>query len=271
MASDLEMKISNINAISETDYKVRLDLFEGPLDLLLHLIKKNELDIYDIPISTITRQYLEYITLMKELNLEIAGEFLVMASTLLQIKSDMLLPSFSEEVSSDLDEDPRAELIRRLLEYMKFKDAAIMLDNRDLAGRDLFTCKLVEPQPEISSSEDECLEMELFDLIAAFQGVLKKHPVDTFHEVTAEAVSISERITEILTILQGRNFLRFDELFRDSFSRENLIASFLAILELCKLKMVRILQTGQFAEIFITPAVADTDGAFLSEVSTLYV
>jgi segregation and condensation protein A len=270
---DAEVNIQSydITSTCETYYKVKLEAFEGPLDLLLHLIKKNELDIYDIPISIITRQYLEYVKLMKELNLEIAGEFLVMASTLLQIKSQMLLPVLENEETAEMEEDPRAELIRRLLEYQKFKEAAIMLDGRELVGRELFTCKLAEPEPENSQEQDEVLEIELFELIAAFQDVLKKLPVESFHEVSSESISIADRINEILSLLQGKNAVHFDDLFAQGYSREYLIANFLAILELCKLKMVRIVQSGLFAEIWITPAVADVDVTVVTEDSIDYV
>jgi segregation and condensation protein A len=261
----------DIAAAYESYYKVKLEMFEGPLDLLLHLIKKNELDIYDIPISIITRQYLEYVKLLKELNLEIAGEFLVMASTLLQIKSQMLLPASVDEESDDMEDDPRAELIRRLVEYQKFKDAAIQLDGRELVGRELFTCKLAEPETEDCQEQEEILEVELFELIAAFQDVLKRLPVESFHEVSTESISIAERINEILSLLQGNNAVHFDELFAQGYSREYLIANFLAILELCKLKMVRIVQTGLFAEIWITPAVADVDFTTVTEDAIDYV
>jgi segregation and condensation protein A len=271
LGTETDIKNYNIAPTCEANYKVKLEVFEGPLDLLLHLIKKNELDIYDIPISIITRQYLEYVKLMKELNLEIAGDFLVMASTLLQIKSQMLLPTPDDDESDETEVDPRAELIRRLLEYQKFKEAAIMLDNRELLGRELFTCKLEEPEPEIINKEDEILEVELFELIAAFQDVLKRVPVESFHEVSAESISVAERINEILSLLQGKNAVHFDELFAQGYSREYLIANFLAILELCKLKMVRIVQSGQFAEIWITPAVAENDVTAVTEDSIDYV
>jgi segregation and condensation protein A len=268
--TEVNIQSNEIAPTCESDYKVKLEVFEGPLDLLLHLIKKNELDIYDSPISIITRQYLEYVKLMKELNLEIAGEFLVMASSLLQIKSQMLLPALVDEESAELEEDPRAELIRRLLEYQKFKEAAIILDGRELVGRELFPCKLAEPEPENFQEQEEVLEIELFELIAAFQDVLKEYQ-PSFHEVSSETISIAERINEILTLLHGKNAVHFDELFAQGYSREYLIANFLAILELCKLKMVRIVQSGQFAEIWITPAVVDADITVVTEDSIDYV
>lgn len=271
MATEVTDKGLGITSEYEADYKVKLEIFEGPLDLLLHLIKKNELDIYDIPISTITRQYLEYVNLMKELNLEIAGEFLVMASSLLQIKSQMLLPSAAEEESCEAEEDPRAELIRRLLEYQKYKEAAIMLENRELIGRDLFACRLAEPESENVQKENDVLEIDLFELVAAFQNVLKRLPAENYHEVSVDSISVAERINEILTLLQGKNCVHFDELFVNGYSRDYLIANFLAVLELCKLKMVRIVQVGQFAEIWITPAVSEADTGTVTEDSIDYV
>jgi segregation and condensation protein A len=250
---------------------VKLDKFEGPLELLLHLIKKNELDIYDIPISIITNQYLEYIKLMKELNLEIAGEFLVMASTLLQIKSQMLLPPTTSEDPSMEEEDPRAELIRRLLEYQKYKEAGQILEGMDQAGKDLFVCTLVEPELENIGNEEEAFEIELFELIEAFRSVLSNIPVERFHEVHTEMISIADRINDILTLLQEKEGIRFDELFSSDRTREDLIASFLAVLELGKRKLVIIIQTGLFREIWITPAVPIDEAGAISEDEITYV
>ncbi len=252
-------------------YKVRLEKFEGPLELLLHLIKKNELDIYDIPISIITHQYLEYIKLMKELNLEIAGEFLVMASTLLQIKSQMLLPSLTLEDPSVEEEDPRAELIRRLLEYQKYKEAANVLENMDQTGRDLFACRLPQPELESLQQEEEVVDIELFELIEAFRSLLLRIPVDKFHEVSTESISVADRINEILSLLQEKDSLKFDDLFTDKHARDEVIANFLAILELCKRKMVKIIQPGLFGDIWITPAVQQDDTGTTAEDNITYV
>ncbi|HLA04606.1 MAG TPA: segregation/condensation protein A [Syntrophales bacterium] len=241
----------------ETNYKVKLEKFEGPLELLLHLIKKNELDIYDIPISIITNQYLQYIKLMKELNLEIAGEFLVMASTLLQIKSQMLLPILPSEDPVAEEEDPRAELIRRLLEYQKYKDAANMLENIDQTGRDLFSCSLVEPEFEISQDVEEIIEVELFELIEAFRSVLSRITKEKFHEIKTESICMADRINRILSLLQEKESIRFDEIFTADHTREDVIANFLAVLELCKRKMLKIIQWALFADIWITTAVRE--------------
>lgn len=252
----------------ETIYEVKLDKFEGPLELLLHLIKKNELDIYDIPVSIITQQYLEYIRIMKELNLEIAGDFLVMASTLLQIKSQMLLPSVVSDDPSAEEDDPRAELIRRLLEYQKYKEAADMLENMDQTGKDLFACRLVAPELEVLQDDDEIPEVELFELIEAFRSVLSRVSEEKFHEVSTESVNISDCILEILSLIQERQSVRFNEIFSGISTRENLIANFLAVLELCKRKMVKTIQLDPFGEIWISSAVSKEDMDTFSESLT---
>lgn len=242
---------------SFSSYNVKLDKFEGPLDLLLYLIRKNELDISDIPISIITRQYLEYLKLMKDLNLEVAGEFLVMASTLIQIKSSMLLPARDEENLGEEEVDPRAELIRRLVEYSRYKEAAAQLNERKLLGRDLFARAYPLPEPEFTERCDEQLELDLFGLIEAFRAVIARAPRESFHEVSAESISIAERINEILSLLQERETIVFDKLFENSIDREYIVATFLAILELCKLRLIRVHQQSQCGTIWIMPAVAD--------------
>lgn len=247
-------------------YNIKTEAFEGPLDLLLHLIKKNEVDIYNIPIAAITRQYLEYIELMKELNLDIAGDFLVMASTLIQIKSKMLLPpSDDDEALEEEEKDPRAELVRRLLEYQKYKEAAMALGGLELLGRDSFARKFETPELASPQPDEESLEVELFELIEAFRRVLAKVPAQSFHEVSAENISIADCINNILTLLQEKESVTFDELFDESLTREFLIASFLAILELCKLKMVRVVQAASFGTILIMPAVLEEPGEEIME------
>jgi segregation and condensation protein A len=242
----------------ESLYKVKLEQFEGPLDLLLYLIKKSELDIYDIPIAIITKQYLEYIKLLKDLNLEIAGDFLVMASTLIQIKSSMLLPSRYEENPDEEGEDPRAELIRRLVEYSRYKDAALRLNDQKLLGRELFARSFASEELQSDMMSTEPLELDLFALIEAFRGILVKTPHESFHEVSAESISIAERINEILSLLQEKELLDFAELFENCKDRDYLVATFLAILELCKLRLIRVRQQEQYGSIWIRPAVVET-------------
>ncbi|RNC69588.1 MAG: segregation/condensation protein A [Desulfuromonadales bacterium] len=247
-------------------YTVRLEVFEGPLDLLLHLIRKNEVDIYDIPLSIITREYLEYIRLMKELNLEIAGEFIVMASTLIQIKSKMLLPPTPDEESAEEDEkDPRAELVRRLLEYQTYKDAGVTLAEQEMLGRETFARSFPSPELADMQPEEEPMEVELFELIEAFRAVLDRVSEESFHEVGAESITIAERINEILSLLEGKESLLFDDLFPGELTRDMVIATFLAVLELCKLKMVRIVQANRHGIIWISPAVLDGEDGLSAE------
>lgn len=247
----------------ETAYTIRTESFEGPLDLLLHLIRKSEVDIYNIPIATVTRQYLDYLDVMKELNLDIAGDFLVMASTLIQIKSKMLLPpTDGDEQVEEEEEDPRAELVRRLLEYQKYKDAAITLSQRELLGRDIFARKFLAPELAEVQPEQESLEVELFDILEAFRRILAHVPAETFHEVGAEGLSIADRINEILLLLQGREAAGFEELFIGDITREQVVVTFLAILELTRLKMIKVAQTQSFGTIWIMPTlIAFADGA----------
>lgn len=238
-------------------YSVHIDKFDGPMDLLLHLIKKNELDIYDIPIAVITRQYLEYIKLMKHLNLEVAGDFLVMAATLLQIKSRQLLPQIEEESPEEEELDPRAELVRRLLEYQQYKEAGMVIGARALLGREVFVRAAPEEMMVAAMSEEAPLEVTLFELVDAFRILLGRIPVEHFHDVAAaETFSIADCINEILSLLQERETVQFDELVRDDFTRERVIVTFLALLELCRLKLIRIFQGSDHGSIWFIPAVA---------------
>ena len=232
-------------------YQVRLETFEGPLDLLLHLIHKNEVDIFNIPIAMITEQYLEYLKLMKVLNLDIAGEYLLMASTLLYIKSKMLLPTPSEEEEEE-GEDPRTELTRRLLEYQKYKEAASELERRPMLDRDVF---IRSAPPESDDPEEgERLEASLFDLIEAFRKILERVKFETFHEVVLDRLTVEEKVQEILFLLQReKRSMAFHLLFPEEASRRVIIITFLAILELVKMKQVRIFQLAHFEPIRISP------------------
>ena len=237
----------------EDAYRVHISEFEGPLDLLLHLIKKNEVDIYNIPIAAITRQYLEYMDLLKELNLDIAGEFLVMAATLLQIKSRMLLPVTQEEDEAEM-EDPRAELVRRLLEYQRYRDASYLLSSRNLLGRDVFARKFDSRELADLVRKEEPADVELFELIEAFQRVLARVSVDTFHDVVADGISIADRIAEVLSLLHAEKTIRFDALLKDGMTRDLLVVTFLSILELCKMKLIKITQAESLGAIWLTSA-----------------
>jgi len=232
-------------------YTFRLDGFEGPLDLLLHLIQKNELEIFNIPIALITEQYLEYLQFMKVLNLDIAGEYLLMASTLLHIKSKMLLPK-STEGEVEEEEDPRAELVRRLLEYQKYKQAAGELEKRPMLDRDVFI-RLIPTESE-DMSEEERIEVNLFELIEAFRQVLERVKSVTVHEVVLEHLSVEDKIQEILLILGRENrSVAFHRLFPEQASRRVIVITLLAILELVKMKRIRIFQIALFETIRISP------------------
>lgn len=242
-------------------YSVKLDAFEGPLDLLLHLIRKNEVDIYDIPISLITRQYLDYLKLMKELNLDLAGDFLVMAATLLQIKSRMLLPlPEPEEGEGEEPEDPRAELVRRLLDYQRYRDAGLELGARELLGREVFArpCRDGCCLEGVVAAEEGPLELDLFELAEAFRGLLARMPLARAHEVAAqETLSIVDAINQILTKLDGHESVEFSVLFADEEqTRERMIVTFLALLELCRIKLVKVLQNSRYGPIYLYPSVS---------------
>lgn len=232
------------------DLTFRLEGFEGPLDLLLHLIQKNELDIFNIPIALVTEQYLEYLQLMKVLNLDVAGEYLLMASTLLHIKSKMLLPRSSEEEEGE--EDPRAELIRRLLEYQKYKQAALELEQRPLLDRDVFV-RLMPAEPE-EGPEEERIEVNLLELLEAFRKVLERVKPEGVHEVILESISVEDKIEEILMFLERENrSVVFHRLFPEQASRRVVIVTLLAILELVKMKRIRIFQLTPFETIRVSP------------------
>ncbi|HXY53466.1 MAG TPA: segregation/condensation protein A [Nitrospirota bacterium] len=238
-------------------YQIKLDIFEGPMDLLLHLIRKHELDIYDIPIALITQQYLEYIDIMKSLDMEIAGEFLVMASTLTHIKSKMLLPPPENPDAEDDGIDPRAELIRRLLEYKSFKEAANSLEEKEEAWSRVYT-RPVDAAPELSADDEPLLfDFHLFDLLSALKDVMARVPDKKF-EITAETVSITEKISQILARLEVVDSILFADLFAGNTSAAQVIGTFLALLELIKTRVVKAFQIEQFGAIRIMKAVAET-------------
>jgi segregation and condensation protein A len=227
-------------------YRVKLDTFEGPLDLLLHLIRKHEVDIYDIPIALITEQYLGYLELMQELDLDVAGEFLVTASTLIHIKSRMLLPR-PEPVPGepDIDEDPRETLVRRLLEHQKYKAAAELLHDKET----LRSAQFIRPDARVADAAgDEYepeLEVDLFSLMAAFRGVLERASRRPRMVLPPEQISIYDRIDQLLARLSEAEACGFEELFSvGDGSRSFLIVTFLALLEMIRLKLVRVFQSG---------------------------
>ncbi|MBI5492528.1 MAG: segregation/condensation protein A [Deltaproteobacteria bacterium] len=237
-------------------YNIKLDIFEGPLDLLLHLIKKSEVDIYDIPIATITGQYLEYIEMMKEMNLDVAGEFLVMAATLVHIKSKMLLPIDEEAVEEEDDGvDPREELIRRLLEYQRYKEAAKDLNERLIVGRDVF---LRGPEIPIEGLEEGAgfMSVSVFDLMEALKGILARAPKERKIDLTSERFRIADKINYVMEVLNREKSAAFTSLFEESATRGEIVVTFLAILELAKLLMIKIHQTDDGVIRVYSPAPA---------------
>jgi len=243
-------------------YEIRIENFEGPLDLLLHLIKKNEMDIYNIPIAEITAQYVAYIDAMKNLNLDIAGEFLLMAATLLHIKSRLLLPQTQEDEPEEEEEDPRAELVRRLLEYQKYKEAAVTLDGMPLLGRDVFARTF--PPPELDAAEESGFEaVGLYDLVEAFRAIMREGPPEAVHEIDVDQLSVTERVNVILSSLKGASSLSFRELFSANPDRGEIVVTFLAMLELVRLKLVKLMQSNRFGTIWLYPAVSEEEAATL--------
>lgn len=230
-------------------YKVRLELFEGPLDLLLYLVKKEHLNIYDIPIARITEQYLAYLELMKLLDLNIAGDFLVMAATLLQIKSKMLLPAEVEAAPLE-EQDPRAELVKRLLEYEKYKQIAETLRQKEIAQQQVFKRPKMEEALPLDKSEIH-FEASIFDLINAFTKALDQVPKDLFYEVIKDEFTIEEKTRQILHLLLVAPMLTISELFNSAKNKIEVIVTFLAVLELIRIKEVVIYQKDMFGEIEI--------------------
>ncbi len=226
------------------NYNIKLDIFEGPLDLLLHLIKKNEVDIYDIPMATITEQYLEYIELIKEMNLDFAGEFLVVAATLVHIKSKMLLPVDPEAVAEEEEgADPREELVRRLIEYKMYKEAARELGERLLLGRDVFQRGQVAAPLEELEEETGLMNLSIFDLMEALKGVLARAPKERTVELTVERFKIADKINFIMEHINEAKSAVFTSLFPPDAVRGEIIVTFLAILELAKLLLIKLHQT----------------------------
>jgi segregation and condensation protein A len=225
--------------------RVQLEIFEGPLDLLLHLIKKNEVDIYDIPIARIADQYLEVLGVLEQLNLDLAGEYLVMAATLMHIKSRMLLPPVEGE--DEEEEDPRAELVQQLEEYRRFREAAAHLAERDVLGRDVFA-RPAAARPAESTGPPPLRELTLADLVDALREVLKRLPSESAHAVEGERISVADRIPWILGRLRD-GVVEFEDLFPPGASRREVIVTFLALLELVRLRAVRAVQEERFGPI----------------------
>ena len=233
------------------NYQCNLDIFEGPLDLLLHLIKEQKMDIYDISITEITKQYLVYLDLLSELNLELVGEYLVMAAELARIKSKTLLPTpeTEEDTLAAAGEDPRDELIRRLLEYKRYKEAAFELRQKEYDQQQLFTRS---GELELEETEQELLiEANVFDLLTAFQKVLQEKSFKKDYEIKITTLSVSDRISNILEVLNASESVTFHSLFTELNTKQEVIVTFLAILELMRMQLIRCQQVKQFDAIRI--------------------
>lgn len=254
-------------------YRVTLPTFEGPLDLLLHLIEEHELDIRDIPIAFVAKKYVEYVTLMEQLNIDLASEYLVMAATLVHIKSKLLLPPAPEadEEEPEPDLDPRAELVRRLLEYQKYKHVAGELGGKDLLGRDVF--RRGSPTAEVEGQR-AIAGVSLFKLLDALQGVLARAKTAVDHAIDLDRLSITDRINQVTDLLRERGKTKFEDLFEGRGTRAEIIVTFLALLEMTRLRLTRLFQDGPLDAIFVEMSVADEstglppDGAERSEEET---
>lgn len=238
--------------VAKDEYKVELEVFEGPLDLLLYLIKKDEIDIYNIPIEKITSQYMEYLNLMRMLDLNIAGEFIVMAATLMMIKSRMLLPVEERPELEEEEEDPRWDLVRQLLEYKKFKDAATHLQEKEIYQENVFG---LGGENVVLGPDDPGIvlqDVSLFDLIAAFSDVLKRAKTEEIGEIFADRFTVADKIDEILRVVREKRKIVFSLLFGKVTSRHEIACTFLALLELVRLRQVSVIQQKRFGEIVIT-------------------
>jgi segregation and condensation protein A len=240
-----------------TGITIRLDAFEGPLDLLLHLIKREELDIRDIPIARITEQYLEYLGYMKDLNINLAGDWLVMAATLIYIKSRMLLPPDpAATVQEETQEDPRDELVYQLLEHQKFKDAAQMLYTREEVENAVWH----NPPEEVLAQAEEVVSVTLFDLLKAFHEIVKRFEAQQTMEVSGEQVTIEQKLADVRRLLLVRDKILFSSFFTQAPSKHHLIVTLLALLELVRLREILLYQKRPFEEIYITKGTPAPEG-----------
>ncbi|MGB9498563.1 MAG: segregation and condensation protein A [Dissulfuribacterales bacterium] len=230
-------------------YEIKLDnVFEGPMDLLVHLIKKHEVDIYDIPIALITDQFLAYLEWMKSLNIEVASEFLVMAATLAHIKSRMLLPKRPGDTVEDDEYDPRMEITGQLLEYLQMKSAAEELTEMSILDNDVFT-RCPDKKTYLIDPDEEVVKTDLFDLISTFHKLLDKISDKDGIRIIAERISVKDRMTEIINLIEDKGTLTFIELLSEKPQRIDIVVTLLAILEIVKLKLVRIVQNGSKSEL----------------------
>ena len=235
------------NITTQNDYRVNLEVFEGPLDLLIHLIKKNDLDIYDIPIAFVLEAYMQYIDTLRELDIDLAGDFLLMAAELAHIKSKLLLPE--EDGDSDLlEEDPRSDLVRRLLEYQRYKEASHEFVERAVLGRDVF--KQLSPE-RVEVDADGPVEGDVYQLVEAFSKILKRVPEQEIHDVAVDRISVNDRIYQIAGQIKNNTTVSLDDLLPGNVARYNVVITFIALLEMCRLKMVRVYQTSTCGTLYV--------------------
>ncbi|HEX3044515.1 MAG TPA: segregation/condensation protein A [Bacillota bacterium] len=236
------------------DYEVKLDVFQGPLDLLLHLIEKNEIDIYNIPIALITEEYLNYLHTLQLLNLEVVGDFLVMAATLMQIKAKMLLPQLQNSDSeAELEEDPRMELARKLIEYKKIKEASLSLQELEQTQLKTYTRAGGEfADLKIAPVTDPLKDLSIWDLMDAFKTILESMEPITVNAIPKSDITVKQRMTELLDHMTEHGSISFTKVFSDVKTKIGLITCFLAVLELIRLHKIVAFQAGIFSEIMLT-------------------
>lgn len=265
VAADGEIAVAPSEDGPDLGYRIALPAFEGPLDLLLHLIQDHKLDIFDIPIGFVAQKYVEYITLLQGLNIDLASEYLVMAATLAHIKSKMLLPTppSEQEDGAEEDIDPRAELVRRLLEYQKYKHAAEELAKSPILGRDVFTRGAPAPNVEGPASLSPISVFKLFD---AFQKLLSRVKQTAEHHIDVDRISISERILQLTDKLKGAGRVPFEQLFDEEMSRADLVVTFLAVLEMTRLRMMLVDQDGPLGLLVVELTLSDEHEEILHQV-----
>lgn len=233
------------------EYRINLPLFEGPMELLLYLIRKHDIAIRDIPIATLTEEYLSYLDTMKTLNVDLAGDFLVMAAELMHIKSQMLLPILPTTDGEDEGVDPRLDLVQRLLEYQRFKDAAQTLDERPVLQRDTFVAGAPVPD-DATTTPAPLAEGNVYQLIEAFDKVLRKIPIEAYHTVAVDRVSVSEKIYALMEKLSHDRPASLAALLPEAPSRYDLVITFLALLEMARLRMISLFQSGAHEQLYVT-------------------
>lgn len=244
--------------MTQQSYRINLEIFEGPMDLLLYLIKKNDLNIYDIPIAFITDEYLKYINALKELNIDFASDFLVTAAELAHIKSKMLLPADGTIVEEE-ELDPRADLVHRLIEYQRYKEGAEKLARRSMLFRDVFIHSSKELS-DIPREESITLDGNAFQLLEAFNKILEKIPKGAIKQTVIDRISVNERILQMVEMIKfGQTVPLVDLLLKEKLTRHYVVTTFLALLEMIRLKMVKIYQGGRFEIIYITGTMKEAD------------